>query len=250
VRARCHDLAAQCPGPDPRSGLVQNQRFGGQIWAHLRPRGQVRRKNPENIIKEGAKSGGKWRFFEGQSAISPFCEPTALDRKPLSCQSLRLGAPAPSNRQRGAEAPFFGLWFSVFGFRSSDVIGRFSAVRCWHRAGPGGAGVLGPLTLVRCLLRAGPGRPVSFVHCWNRAGRGGSVSFVICPLSVVRCWDRAGPSRRLSLVRCPLSDPGIAPALAGLCPQSVASPSRLAEASQLSGVFATDNGQRTKVRKH
>jgi hypothetical protein len=26
-------------------------------------------KNPEKIIKDGAKSGGKWRFSEGQSAI-------------------------------------------------------------------------------------------------------------------------------------------------------------------------------------
>ena len=50
-------------------GSIHHQRFWGQICAHLRPLGKARRKNPENFIKKGAKSGGKWRFCEGQSAI-------------------------------------------------------------------------------------------------------------------------------------------------------------------------------------
>jgi len=142
VRARCHDLAAQCPGPDPRSGLVQNQRFGGQIWAHLRPRGQVRRKNPENIIKEGAKSGGKWRFFEGQSAISPCCRPTrpgseAVKLPELKSEKSDLFVP-PAARQTGNRAPFFSFcpWSVVrgplFASRTAGVT-RFVS-RLWSLA--------------------------------------------------------------------------------------------------------------------
>jgi hypothetical protein len=43
--------------------------LGRRIRARWRHFEKARPKNPEKIIKDGAKSGGKWRFSKGQSAI-------------------------------------------------------------------------------------------------------------------------------------------------------------------------------------
>ena len=176
----------------PRSGLVQDQLFGGQICANWRPLWQARPKNPEKIIKEGAKSGGKWRFCEGQCAISPRLEPTALDRKPLSCESLRPRAPAASSRQRRDKAPFLD-----FGFRFSDFGCHWSVVSCPLLGSR--RPVRGPVSIILCPLSVAGiapalagGCPWSVVRCCHRAGLGGPVSVVLCPGSVARLrgWPR------------------------------------------------------------
>src|SRR5271169_1821584 len=53
----------------PRLGVVQNQRFSGLNSRHFAPRWESAQKNPENTVKNVMDNGGKWRFFEGQSAI-------------------------------------------------------------------------------------------------------------------------------------------------------------------------------------
>ena len=99
------DFLCWHPGGDGRAVGDRDSGLGfrSRVRAIL-PGSASSRKNPEKIGKNGAENGGKWRFSEGQSAISPGWEPTALDRKPPSCQTLRLWSPVASSRQRPANS--------------------------------------------------------------------------------------------------------------------------------------------------
>jgi hypothetical protein len=206
---------------------------------------KARPKKPGKTINEGAKSGGKWRFSKGQSAIFAVL---GTDGRRLQAanlpelRSLNSGClQPPSLRQTDNRAPFLigplsvvrGHWCVVLG-PWSVIIGPLSVVRgplsvagiapalvgrCpWSvvlgplqaSRRPWRAVVHGPWSLVRCALRAGRGGPVSLVLCpllTSRRPRRGRYPwfFVLGPLSVVRSWHRAGLGGPLSLVLCPWS---------------------------------------------
>jgi hypothetical protein len=51
---------------NPRSGVIQNQRFRRLFRAHLRSDEQARQKTRGKSSKTSWKMGAEWRFFQGQ----------------------------------------------------------------------------------------------------------------------------------------------------------------------------------------
>ena len=68
---------------------------------------KARPKKPGKTINEGAKSGGKWRFSKGQSAIFRRPAPTALDRNTQRREALARWRPFAFGPRSGNRAPFF-----------------------------------------------------------------------------------------------------------------------------------------------
>ena len=93
-------------GSGPKPAL-----FRGRIRANSRPDGQARGKTRRKSSKKCWKMAPNGAFSRVQSAISPCPEPTALDRNPPICQTLRLWRPAaiepPPAPGIGGGAPFF-----------------------------------------------------------------------------------------------------------------------------------------------
>ena len=77
--------------------------FRGQNRADSRPGGKARGKTRRKSSKKCWKMAPNGDFSRVSSAISPCPEPTALDRNPPACQTLRLWSPAASSRLRPRE---------------------------------------------------------------------------------------------------------------------------------------------------
>jgi len=90
--------------PDPFSG-PKISAFRGRIRANLRPDGRAQRKNRRKSAKKWREMAINGAFSGVSSAISACSEPTALDRKPPACQTLRLWNPAASRRLRPRQSP-------------------------------------------------------------------------------------------------------------------------------------------------
>jgi hypothetical protein len=78
--------------------------FRSRIGAHLRPAGRARRKTQRISPKKWRNTAPNGACPRVQSAISPCSELTVLDRKPPSCQTLRLWSPVAQSRLRPAKS--------------------------------------------------------------------------------------------------------------------------------------------------
>jgi hypothetical protein len=78
------------------ASLNSRQRFSGPNSDQFALGRKGSSKNPAKIVQKLVENGGNWRIFDGQSAISPSSESTAVDCNTPVRQTLHSRSPAPA----------------------------------------------------------------------------------------------------------------------------------------------------------